>query len=329
MSDSWTDISPGPRAGAITLRRADADHPLDFFRGRDHQGRYLFMLQGDLATHAGAQFPRLSSMEIALSSDASGVWSLSITLLDTAHAEVFRALCSNLMEATSDLRRGEEEKAVGRVLMRLNRWQQLLQKMRERKLTRAEIIGLYGELVFLRDMFLARLSPGDAVAAWRGPHKDEQDFLLGDWMIEVKTQLTSSDSRLQISSENQLDRTSGNILVCHQTLGIGSESDAEASTLNEIVTEIIDMLGMDFVAVDRFQSTLVENRYMRLDRYDEDHWRLNERSYFKVTEGFPSITPGMLPEGVQTVRYDIKLDACEPFRVSEEEATEWVTDNGE
>jgi hypothetical protein len=46
------------------------------------------------------------------------------------------------------------------------------------------------------------------ISAWRGPFGDEQDFVHGEWIIEIKTQLNTADERMQISSEAQLDTSS-------------------------------------------------------------------------------------------------------------------------
>ena len=49
MTDPWDEISPSDDAGTIHLRRADPDHPLDLFRGRDHEGNYIFSFKGKFA----------------------------------------------------------------------------------------------------------------------------------------------------------------------------------------------------------------------------------------------------------------------------------------
>ena len=42
--DDWIDIAPADSPYADNVRRADASHPLDFFRGRDFAGHYIFSL---------------------------------------------------------------------------------------------------------------------------------------------------------------------------------------------------------------------------------------------------------------------------------------------
>jgi len=62
---------------------------------------------------------------------------------------------------------------------------------RDQILTRQQIIGLIGELLFLRDIIMQAIgNRGDF--CWRGPFGDEQDFVYGEWIFEVKTQLSTA-----------------------------------------------------------------------------------------------------------------------------------------
>ena len=325
MTDQWDEISPSDDAETIHVRRADPNHPLDLFRGRDHEGNYIFSFKGKLAEHKPMKLPKLATLAITLEHHGGELWEFAICLLEKSHLDLFRALCTDLMTATEQLRRGDDRAGVEIMLARLHRWRELLKLRREKRLSDSQIIGLFGELLLLRDTFLKKLSPLEAVAAWRGPHGDEQDFLVGDWLVEVKTQLSSADSRLQISSENQLDSKSGRILICHQKLGIESKEATKARTLNSLVTEVGDLLaGSDVGARDRFLATLIEYGYLNLPEYEVDIWVLNQRSFFSVDDGFPRITSADLPAGVEAVQYCIKLGSCEAFRISEGEAIERI-----
>lgn len=323
MPDHWDAISPSKDAAKIHLRRADPEHPLDLFRGKDHQGNYIFAFKATMRETQPIKLPKLASLAISLQDQGDGLWDFEIRLLDKSQIDIFRALCADLMTATRQLRRSDDQAGIDIILARLRRWRELLKNRRDKRLTESQIIGLFGEILLLRDIFLRRLPACDAVAAWRGPHGDEQDFLVGDCLIELKTQLSSADSKLQISSENQLDSQSGHIWICHQKLGIGGAATASARTLNSLIAEVDELLGAnDTGARDRFLATLIEFGYAKLQDYDTDHWVLNERNYFSVEEGFPRITGSDLPAGVGAVQYSITLESCVPFRISENHVSE-------
>ena len=326
VSDLWKDIRPSGGPSTVHVRRADPSHPLDLFRGKDHEGNYIFSFTGRFPESAVVDLPKLAILEIALEHGNKGFSDLVIRLLDSSHIDIFRALCADLMAATEQLSLNDDSTGINIILERLRRWRELLRTLHDQRLSDAQIIGLFGELLLLRDSFLTHLQPLEAVAAWRGPHMDEQDFALHHWLIEVKTQLGSADSKLQISSENQLDSRSGQIFLCHQILGGAGRESAGARTLNSLVEEVAAHLSESApAACDRFLAVLIEFGYKRgLPDYERDAWMLNERSYYRVSEKFPRITSADLRHGVQDVRYNIRLESCSPFAVSEADVTRQV-----
>jgi hypothetical protein len=229
------------------------------------------------------------------------------------------------MSATRSLNRNQDSDGIQIILTRLQRWQELLKARNEKLLSKSQIIGLFGELLFIKEILCRRLSPMDAITAWRGPYGDEQDFLVGNWMIEIKTQLSSSDRKLQITSVDQLDISSGKIMICHQALGVADAKDNSAHSLNTLVDEIMGIFFPDHSdVVDMLQAILIEFGYIHREEYDDSRWILNERVYYDVKEEFPALRASMLPIGIEDVRYSIKVESCSSFIVAESEIISWV-----
>jgi hypothetical protein len=314
VRDPWSEIAPSEHPSIDNVRRVDATHPLDFRRGRDFQGRYLLILEGTGLLTPSSDVPSLDGVAVDLQQDDRR-FRLILTLLSHPDYELFRALCSDLMAATRSLQRTEAVSGLLAVLARIKRWQDLLRRSRHNVLTYQQIIGLTGELFFLRDMLLGRMNRKTALAMWRGPYADEQDFVVSGTIFELKTQLTTADAKLQISSENQLDTTSGAIIVVHQTLAIDDHSADQSRTLNGLVAEIITVLEGDPDALDLFRAGLLVANYSPRREYDETAWAFNKRRFFEVRDNFPRITPALLSSGVERVRYLVTIDSCIPFEV--------------
>lgn len=320
MSDNWQNIRPSDHPSDLRIRRVDPEHPMDFFCGKDYHGNYVFTFRGNIAGETLPKPARLAGIDVTLIDCENGIWELCLRLLDATQVDIFRALCSNLMSATRSLNRSQDNAGIQIILSRLKRWQELLKARKEKLLSKSQIIGLFGELLFLKDFLLERLSPLDALMTWRGPYGDEQDFLIGSCMIEIKTQLSSSDRKLQISSVDQLDTTSGQIFICYQTLGVAKEQNISAYSLNSLVDEFTGLFIPDYSdAMDMLQSILIEYGYIRREEYDDVRWLLHERTYYNVTDDFPALRAAMLPNGVEDVRYSIKVDACTSFIIEESE----------
>jgi hypothetical protein len=314
MPDPWSDIAASSEPGSDHLRRADASHPLELWWGRDHLGRCLFVLDGRRSA-ARQRLPELAGIEIASCALDAAHDRLVLTLLDHADIELFRALCSDLLRATADVASGDSVSGLRIVLERLRRWQDLLRRRRI-GLSDQEIIGLVGELLFLRDCLLTRVPASIATTMWRGPFGDEQDFLINGSIIEVKTQLATADQCLQISSENQLDTASGPILVVHQTISQSNPQSSSALSLNDLAGNLRAMIAAaDQYAADMFDAGLLAAGHAPLPAYAEPYWLLAQRNAYAVGDSFPRIVPSDLRSGVERVRYHIRLETCLDHRV--------------
>lgn len=314
-TDDWMDIAPASGPTADNVRRADIAHPLDFFRGRDFAGRYIFSLTAESGCRDLPDPPKLNGIDVALERLGVDGARLVLTLQDREHFDIFRALCDHLLRSTAGHPHGANASGLRLVLRRLADWHEMLRRRRDNLLSLPERIGLAGELLFLRDIILPRMSPADAAVSWRGGHRDEQDFAIGHWQFEIKTQLSTTDQRLIIASEAQLDTAGSQLMLCHQGLA-ASPPAAGAFTLNSLVAS----LSADFEAAgpsakDVFDAGLDAWGYVRHQDYDPPAWVLTDRRLFEIREGFPRIVPTMLPPGVQKVSYEVLLRDCEPFAV--------------
>ncbi|MET4489054.1 PD-(D/E)XK motif protein [Bradyrhizobium sp. LA7.1] len=324
MSDQWSEIPSSDHPGVDNVRRVEVQYPLDFRRGKDFHGRYIFMLEGMADKASLPLAPKLGGIDVSADFDGTGSCKLVLTLLDPAYVEIFRVLCHDLLSATSRLPRGDNSKGLIIVLDRLVNWQHLLRRRQDQILTKQQIIGLMGELLFLRDIVLKAVG-SEGVSAWRGSFGDEQDFVHGEWIFEIKTQLSTADQRMQISSEAQLDTSSGKILICHQTLGASSADDPRSRSLNELVQEIRSALGSDSTsAAMDFELSLAKANYTKRPDYDDNRWVLSTRKTYEVLDKFPRITPAMLSNGIERVAYHIRLEACKPFEIDIDKAVERV-----
>lgn len=323
MADQWSDIAPSPNSKTLHLRRADPKHPLDVFRGRDHLGRPVFSYQGSFGPAQPRELPSMAFVEVELVHREGMASELLIRLLDQSNVDTFRALCENLCASTEQLNQGDDAQGLAIILMRLHRWQDLLRSKRERRLSHEQLVGLMGELLLLRDVFMPAVGGGAAVSAWRGPLGAEQDFVFQFCHVEVKTQVSTEDGFLHIASEHQLDAGEKNLVLCHQTLGPGIS--VEACSVVRVVEDLQGRLGaVDPTALDRFNGALALFGYEPRPEYDNERWVFTGRTYMGVAGDFPRITPEALRTGVERVGYRIRVSSCQPYRLSESTAMELI-----
>lgn len=203
----------------------------------------------------------------------------------------------------------------------------MLRGMRGGVLRSGEQLGLFGELVVLRDIFLSHTDAFSALSAWRGPSGAEQDFQFAGWLFEVKSQMATSDKLIQVSSEHQLDLVSGNIVLLHQVFDISGSTSGAGCTLREMVDEVRRIVvDSSPAATDLLHARLMEAGYEPLDEYDVLSLSLIRRVAYEVEQTFPRLSAADLPLGVNNVRYDLSVEACVDFRVDENELIERVID---
>lgn len=186
-------------------------------------------------------------------------------------------------------------------------------------------MGLWGELLVLRDLFMPNVSAAVAAEAWSGPCDGEQDFsLAGLTLAEVKTQSAASDRAVRISSADQLDGGSGVLFLVHQTIA----PSPKGITLQGMANAVRDDVRGDIVAFGRIGRSLREYGFADRKEYDEVPFCLSRRKTYRVDGDFPRITRGQIPAGVSDVRYGIDIVACEPFAAEEKILTERILGYG-
>ncbi|MER6143089.1 PD-(D/E)XK motif protein [Streptomyces sparsogenes] len=201
------------------------------------------------------------------------------------------------------------------VTRRIATWQRMLGRGLGEVLGREEQVGLFGELLLLRDLVLPAV-PDHAIAAWSGPRGDTKDFTWGKWGLETKTTVSMQRfPRCRIHGEQQLDAGPlEHLLLAHQTL----RDDSTGLSL----ADLVDDLRENRALVDHRQGledALLEAGWVEAHRrhYEHPRWVLNNRRFYRVQDGFPRIVSTMLPPGVSGVSYNLDLRLCGGFQVDE------------
>lgn len=321
MLNEWEAIIPPSDPRSCNVRRADSSHPLDFRIGRDYRGRFVFQLDAECAEPSALDLPKMSAITCEVEPAGDGRSRLVLCLSNTADFRNFALLCKSLMLATNKFTPSQAGEGLLQAVEEVHRWQEMLRRRADRLLSKTERIGLFGELLFLRDVLSDRLGWNAAIRCWNGPGGHEQDFVVAGTSFEVKTQVVTADRRIRISSEDQLDPVQGRILLCNQGIAPLPSVDPAARTLNLLVSEIRDaVVQAGLGAPELLDIALLEAGYEERQDYDEESWFLVDRTYYEVCGNFPRIERGDLRPGVDMVKYSIRVSDCVPFTVSDDEA---------
>ena len=312
--DPWRDISAA-HASQINARRVTQAAPWRLYWAVDADRNLLLILQHGAATRRSRRLPRLRGLRVeAQPADSGSDERIVIRLTDHEQRDIFLRFCRDIVDAT--VLAQTEEQAVERFLARTWRWHRLLQGGRDQRLGDDEQRGLIGELGVLEGHLLPVLGALNAVRCWTGPLDAPHDFEISRIHVEAKAR-GSVTPRVTISSEHQLESGNADRLFLHVTeVTTAAEGGPDALTLTDMATRIrVVLAGRDMGAVGLFEERLGAVGFDWTDDYSDKSWVVGQEAIYEVREGFPRITPAMVPGGVGNVRYMISLADCEDFRV--------------
>lgn len=294
-----------------TQRRVDADITHDMYWVTDAQGRFGFHLKTPKSFDDGISIPNLKGILTVKRTSPEGFGELFLILNDKDDWEIFKVLCGDLINTA--LQCGADEEIIDAVEIRLRRWHLLLKRERQRELTLEVQMGLFSELICLKDLIAPKMGIRQAAASWVGADFDKQDFLLDNSAAEVKSYRTSKGPIVEISSIRQLssEKESLYLLTCGLT---NSEGGLSIKNVSEIISAMLSAESAQ--AADAFENKLMNYGY--IPELHEKHlikFKLDRLRAYSVADGFPRIDPKNVKSQIISVKYTIDLTPCAEFEV--------------
>lgn len=319
MNNPWNAIAT-PKSD-ISASRIEPEHPFDLFWGRGINGNYLFLCELSDSCLDGQELPTLEGVQ-ALVIDSNGP-KLVLELTSKEDWELFHALCVDLVNATRSL--GHIDSVPSVILRRLRRWQEFLKRQGRRLLSISELMGLFGELLFLRDELIPAVGTELAISSWQGPLGYPQDFNLGKCAVELKCRSGATAPSIRISSAEQLCPELPVFYLHVYTVGKGGDP-LESLSVPEITSSIRNMLSrVDYSFSEQFEDLLHAVGYVDLPEYDSSRFTVVASKSYLVDGGFPRIEIGEISSDISKVSYTISLINCAPY-ISRPDWKEFVSD---
>lgn len=242
-----------------------------------------------------------------------GHWVLLLTLKASKFTDVFVQLCAHIVDRVSET--SSEAHGLAAFMASVEEWRTLLQAPASQRLSLEATRGLFGELWLGFSNLIQGCTVGHVMDAWHGPFQSDQDFQFpGGPLIEVKT-VHSRARRIQISSENQLNRLPNEqLFVCVVAADDAVADTPGAMTVVGLLSQTDRLLQDSGVAQSELARRLAELRFDRSDDvYADMYFFPTGVRYLEVTDSFPRIEPSLLPASVSRVSYSLDLADLAPF----------------
>jgi hypothetical protein len=251
----------------------------------------------------------LNEILIMIQDTGNGLFTIILKLLEPLKFELFYFLSSDLINHLSN----EKTISANKLKKRLQYWIELWAKKNKQEMTLIAQMNLFSELYVLLELIVPKKGMEFAVLSWRGPEKDKQDFDLTEYLVEVKSYLSSTQKSLKISSAEQLTVRTQPIKLAAIQLSINPNHGHSIHDLLSINTIAIDGLSTETQGL--FYSKLYELGYFQ----ESDaplKFNVVSATCFNVTDDFPVISALHISAGIDRVEYSIKIDSITKHQIN-------------
>lgn len=303
--------NPWLNMGPSSQRRAISNTPHNLFWVIDLDGRYGFCIQTKDTTVATNKKLNLKGITIVTRNMPHQGNELFLILNTNEDWQIFLTLCQNLITVIK--REIDHRKMITAVENRLKRWQLIMQQD-QKVFSLEQQMGLFSELLCLKEVATAKVGIREAVISWGGPEFDKQDFLMSNCAIEVKSHRTSKGEMVSISSMQQLQCEKEPFYLMSYALTI-SEKGKSVEDISKEIKNILEIGHIDLI--DVFENKLIQYGYIpEIIKEPLNKFIVDSHKIFRVSDSFPKITPASVKRQISSVHYKIDLSQCNEFEIN-------------
>ena len=285
-----------------TQKKLDIVSPLSVYFGYSQEGLIRLSF---LSTCKQQKCESTANLRVSYIETATGYWS-HFDLLEREQEVVFLSFVKNLIESVSYCT--TEEQALIAVKQRFATWKSLFKKNISESVSKEEVQGVYGELLFLHNYMMPKYGVNRSVLAWAGPDKKSKDFAIDDNWFEIKT-IGANTSKVHISSMTQLSFDKPGTLVVIKVEAMADEYENECSNIAKLFYKIKKNIE-DEAIEEVFFSKLSATGVAQSDNAMNVNFEPKEELHYRVDEYFPKITERNKPfSEICDVEYDLSLNA--------------------
>ena len=214
-------------------------------------------------------------------------------------SDIFIQFLDDIYISTKDIEDSNE--LIESINTIFNRWKYFFAQKSIEKMPKEKIIGLWGELEFLKYIILKRVK--EPVLLWEGPKYFKHDFVFEQFEAEVKTIVNFKNKKqIHIHGVNQLE-CDKKLYLC---VYIIYESNSGKSLKNQV--EEVEMMLSDSEKI-YFRNMLLEYGY--IPNQDENtKYEIKDRLFYYIDDDFPRYRH---INGLGNVEYTIDIDCIRKY----------------
>lgn len=287
--------------------RIDDEHILDLHIGLDEKGRKSIELR---SMFKPVKVTGTSAIDVTQYTKPE-YNTIRFSLKDDDMSGLFYKFCEDIIEQTKDLK--NEKDGYKAITTRFFQWKKMFVLSKNTFLTEPEIMGMIGEILFLRGQLAEEIGLSEALKSWSGQELTHKDFSCSDKWYEVKT-ISRGNTTVRISSLEQLDSDKNGELIVYSLEKMSPAYNG--ISLNKLILETRQMfLSAD--DADTFLAKVAMQGYEYNNYYDEFVFEVSGLTRYKVTGQFPKLTHANVPKEITKANYDLALAEIMSFSTKE------------
>ena len=286
------------------FKRIGAEYPLDIYIGIDDNNHYCLEFRGDFTPQTVKACNSIGIHQFATPEYNSIVFFLK----DQEMFDTFCVFCNDIIETTKSTT--DETLGYRLLVNRFYSWRRMFQG-KPNKLQEQDIMGLIGELLFLRDYMIPTYGEDIALLSWSGSELTHKDFSLNVCWFVVKS-ISSWKASVSISYLEQLQSPIEGELAVFQLEKMSPVYDG--ITLNKLANGLLNTMSNDFNR-DSLLNKLADNDFDFDSAYDEYVYEVTLGERYHVTASFPKLTTHDVSEAICRAQYDILLSEIQGYKI--------------
>lgn len=281
----------------------DKEHPLSLYIGLNEEGQYSIEYQGDFRPLRIKDSSAISVRHYKKRNANSIMFSLK----DSSILGTFCVFCEDLVDSTRSAK--DNESGYSLLVNRFYSWRKMFNQGRS-VLDEKRIMGLIGELLFLKDFMFRNFDKSFSIYSWTGSEKLKKDFSLDNTWYEIKSIHSGKDS-VTISSFEQLDSEQEGHLIIYSMERMSPEF--YGVSLNKLVKEVHSLIDTELIK-DVFLQKMSDADYSFDNEYDDFVYDIKNVDSYSVTNCFPCIHKTAELDAVSKIQYELILSKIEHFK---------------
>ena len=253
------------------------------YYGLSKEGNYRIAF---LSSSVAPKIESTKMLRVTQGEEAANAFWTCFDLLQHDAKKVFFTFCANLIDAVTDIY--DEQKALYALKKRYITWKTMFRRDSSNKLSREVLLGLFGELYFMKKYMLDRYGAAVAVQAGSGPDFKSKDYAVDTEWFEVKT-VGANTTTVHISSLAQLSSDHDGHLIVVKAEAMSDQFSNGESSIEELFNYIFAHIN-DEAAEGIFLSKLSAFGFDSSDESFMSKFDVKSMTSYKVSGEFPRLT---------------------------------------